>query len=268
MNTLYYKTAEIAREQAEKFMLSDIYISEAALKDALPKDSYLKKLPAVKALENRPIAFEKRVTFLVGENGSGKSTLIEGIAAAFGFNPEGGSLNFMFETAATHSELYKHLRLSKFLRPKDGFFLRAESFYNAASYIDELDRIAAPSPKISDSYGGRSLHTMSHGEAFLQLVKNRFSGGGLYILDEPEAALSPMRTMALLCEIDRLSDLGSQFIIATHSPILMSLPGSQLLWLDDGGIRPIDWRETEHYAIMREFILRPERMLKELGVGK
>lgn len=253
-----------AREQGEKFTDNGNFILEAALKREPGKDSYLSGLPAVKALKREPIAFKEKVTFFMGENGSGKSTLIEGIAAAFGFNPEGGSLNFMFETRATHSELCDCLRLSKLLRPRDGFFLRAESFYNAASYIDELDEIPASSPKISESYGGTSLHKMSHGEAFLRLVQNRFSGSGLYILDEPEAALSPIGIMTLMREVYRLSGLGSQFIIATHSPILSALPGSEILWIDREGIRRVDWRNTEHYAVTREFLLHPEKMLSEL----
>lgn len=215
-------------------------------------------------LEREPIEFKSKVSFFVGENGSGKSTIVEAIAACFGFNPEGGSLNFSFETKATHSELYKHLRLSKLLRPKDGFFLRAESFYNAASYLDELDEIPASSPPVLASYGGLSLHKMSHGEGFLKLVQNRFSGHGLYILDEPEAALSPMKIMTLICEIDRLRKLDSQFIIATHSPMLMSLPDSEVLAIGDNGVSRVDYRETEHFQLMRRFLDNPERFLQYL----
>lgn len=240
------------------------FITEVSLGSELPKDSYLKNVPAVRSLERKPIELNSAVTVFVGENGSGKSTLIEGIAVAFGFNPEGGSLNYCFETNATHSELYRHIKLSKLFRPRDGFFLRAESFYNAVSYIDELDEIPANAPKIVESYGGLSLHKMSHGEAFLQLVQKRFSGRGLYILDEPEAALSPMRCMTLLAEIDRLAKDGSQFIIATHSPIIMSLPGAEVMEMTDGCISKTDWRLTKHCAVMREFLVHPEKMLDEL----
>ena len=240
------------------------FITEVSLKQALPKESYLKSVPAVRHLEREPIPLNSAVTVFVGENGSGKSTLIEGIAVAFGFNPEGGSLNYCFETNPTHSELHRYLKLSKVFRPKDGFFLRAESFYNALSYIDELDRIPSPAPKIIGSYGGVSLHEMSHGEAFLKLVQKRFSGRGLYILDEPEAALSPMRCMTLLAEIDRLAKDGSQFIISTHSPILMALPGADVMEITDGGISRTDWRLTEHAAVMREFLAHPEKILDEL----
>ena len=242
----------------------DRYIGSVSLKEPLPEDSYLKKLPIVKHLEREPIEFKSRVSFIVGENGSGKSTLVEAIAAAFGFNPEGGSLNFSFETKATHSELYKHLRLTKYLRPKDGFFLRAESFYNAVSYIDELDEIPSAAPPIWDSYGGVSFHQMSHGEGFMKLVTNRFSGHGLYILDEPEAALSPMRIMSLICEIDRLAKLDSQFIIATHSPMLMAFPDAEVLNITDNGLTRVSYRDTEHYRLMRHFLENPERMLDYL----
>lgn len=239
----------------------DRYIGEVSLKEPIPDNSYLKKLPIIKHLEHEPIELKSKVSFIVGENGSGKSTLIEAIAAAFGFNPEGGSLNYSFETKATHSELYKHLRLTKYLRPKDGFFLRAESFYNAVSYIDELDEIPSAAPKIVNSYGGVSLHEMSHGEGFMKLVQNRFSGHGLYILDEPEAALSPMRIMSLICEMDRLVKADSQFIIATHSPMLMAFPDSEVFYITEEGVRRTDYRETEHFQLMRRFLESPDRML-------
>lgn len=240
------------------------FIKEISLKAPLPEDSYLNNVPAVRHLKRQSLMLNRAVTVFVGENGSGKSTLIEGIAVAFGFNPEGGSLNYCFETSATHSELHNYLKLSKLFRPHDGFFLRAESFYNAASYIDELDEIRAPAPKIIGSYGGVSLHEMSHGEAFLKLVRERFSGSGLYILDEPEAALSPMKSLALLAEIDRLAKVGSQFIIATHSPIIMSLPGAEVYSITSSGILPTDWRQTEHSMVLKEFMLHPEKVLREL----
>ncbi len=242
----------------------DRFITEVSLKSPIPKGSYLQKLPAVRFLERQPLEFKKRVSIFVGENGSGKSTLLEGIAAAYGFNPEGGSLNYSFETRATHSELYSHLTLSKLFRPRDGFFLRAESFYNAASYLESLDEIPCGAPPVLGAYGGVSLHKMSHGESFLKLVQKRFSGNGLYILDEPEAALSPMNTLTLICEIKRLADDGSQFIIATHSPMLMALPDAELLYISDGGIKSVSFRETLHWRIMLEFLEEPERMISRL----
>lgn len=245
-------------------MFFDRFISEVSLKAEIPNCSYLKNVPIVRHLENGPITFDKSVSFIVGENGSGKSTLIEAIATAFGFNPEGGSLNFSFETKATHSQLFEYLRLVKCFRPKDGFFLRAESFYNAISYIEELDEIKTPAPKIVESYGGVSLHRMSHGEGFLKLVQNRFSGHGLYILDEPEAALSPTRIMTLICEIDRLVGEGSQFIIATHSPMLMAFPEAEVILIDGDKVKKVGYRETEHYKIYRRFLECPEKMIREL----
>ena len=215
-------------------------------------------------MKDKFIELSKNITFFVGENGSGKSTLLEAIAVNFGFNAESGSRNFTFSTTSTHSDLYKNIRLGKGLRPKDGFFLRAESFYNAASYIDELDREAPSFHKLIDSYGGVSLHNQSHGESFLALVQNRFGDNGLYILDEPEAALSPMRIMTLMVEIDRLRRAGSQFIIATHSPILLTMPDSEIFEFSENGISKVHYKDTEHYQITRNFLENPEKMLKYL----
>ncbi|SEU18679.1 Predicted ATPase [Paenibacillus sp. NFR01] len=220
-------------------------------------------LPAVRGLER--LEFRRPVTFLVGENGTGKSTLLEGIAAAWGFNPEGGTLNFTFNTRASHSSLYQYLRIARGVRrPKDGFFLRAESYYNVATYIDELDEQPGFSPPVKNSYGGQSLHEMSHGESFFATFVHRFGGRGLYILDEPEAALSPLRQMSLLVRMHELVQQQSQFIVATHSPIVMSYPGADILLLEEGGLRRVDLEETEHYAITRSFLNDREGMLREL----
>ena len=224
------------------------YIRGVRLKTPVEPDSYLHSLPAVRHLAQvEALTFSRAVTFLVGENGTGKSTLLEAIAVAAGFNAEGGTRNFSFSTSSTHSPLHRHLTLIKDAFPKDGFFLRAESFYNAASYIDALDEIPAGRPPISASYGGKSLHKQSHGESFLALVQNRFGGDGLYLLDEPEAALSPTRLMTLMAHLHALVQKRSQFIIATHSPMLMAYPGAQVYELSAAGIRPVDYRETEHY---------------------
>lgn len=202
------------------------------------------------------IAFTKPVTFFIGENGSGKSTLVEGMAIAAGFNPEGGSKNFQFETVRREVEEERLVKLTRSARrPSDGYFLRAESFFNVATEIDRLG--------VTRGYGSVSLHEQSHGEAFMALLMNRFLGDGLYILDEPEAALSPMRQLSMLVRMHDLVRAGSQFIIATHSPILMAYPGATLYQLD-ANIREIAYEDTEHYTVMRDFMNRREAMLREL----
>ncbi len=216
----------------------------------------LKSVQELNELELNP-----NVTFIVGENGSGKSTLLEAIAVAFGFNPEGGSKNFNFNTQETHSNLSKSLRLTKGVKkPNDGYFLRAESFYNVASNIDQLDKEGF-SPPLIDSYGGISLHKQSHGESFMSLLIHRFGGKGLYILDEPEAALSPTRQLALLRRLHELVTDDSQFIIATHSPIIMSYPNATIYSVDDN-YKILKYEETEHFKITKDFMDNPVRMLK------
>lgn len=238
------------------------FIIEVAVRpEALEADDYVSRLPAVRALVKEPLKITSPVTFLVGENGSGKSTLLEATAIAMGFNPEGGSRNFSFSTRDTHSGLSQYVRASKSARyPKDGFFLRAESFYNVATQVDELDYDG----RLTASYGGKSLHHQSHGESFLALILNRFGGDGLYLLDEPEAALSPTRQMSMLSLMHDMVRAGSQFIIATHSPILMAYPGADIFQLDEKGICRVEYRETEHYRITRRFLESPERMLRYL----
>lgn len=210
------------------------------------------------------LEFHSRVTFFAGENGTGKSTLLEAIAVAYGFNPEGGSKNYRFATAESHSGLWENLTLVKHRFPKDGFFLRAESFYNVASYIDELDSEPAGTAPLIASYGGRSLHRQSHGESFMSLIENRFGGRGLYLLDEPEAALSPMRLFELLREIKRLVDLDSQLVIATHSPILLAFPGAEILRFSEDGIARVAYKDTEHYQATRRFLENPDKMLRAI----
>lgn len=220
------------------------------------KDEYPYCIPAIKNLSKMEL--HPKVTYIEGENGMGKSTILEAIACSYGFNPEGGSKNFNFSTSDTHSELWKAIKIVKGVKiPEDGFFLRAESFYNLASNIDEL--------KVEASYGGSSLHCQSHGESFMSLVMNRFRGYGLYILDEPEAALSPTRQMALLSRIHDLVEEGSQFIIATHSPIVMSYPDSIIYHLGEN-IEKVDYRETDTYQIFKSFLNNPEKMLDILGI--
>ena len=225
-------------------------------------DAYLWRIPAVAALDR--LELNSPVTFFVGENGAGKSTILEAVAVNYGFNAEGGTKNFHFSSRDTHSSLERHIRLVKDpVRPKDGYFLRAESFYNAASYIETLDE-EGMGPRLIDSYGGVSLHRQSHGESFLSLIMNRFGGNGFYVLDEPEAALSPTRQLSLLCRIHDLVEQGSQFLIATHSPILLAYPGADIYLLDERGISAVKYEETEHYQISRRFLENPKRMLNTL----
>lgn len=227
-----------------------------------PKTSYLCGLPIVKQLlKLGRLSFEMPVTFLVGENGTGKSTLLEAIAVAMGFNAEGGGRNFTFSTNATHSELWQYIDTLKTVSAKDGYFLRAESLYNLASDIDEMDKRPSFDPPVIDSYGGVSLHKQSHGESFLSLIQNRFGGNGLYLLDEPEAALSPMRLLTLISEIDRLVNNNSQLIIATHSPILMAYPKAEIIELSVDSITKKKYFETEHFKITKRFLDDPDRML-------
>jgi predicted ATPase len=191
--------------------------------------------------------------------------LLEAIAVSLGFNAEGGTKNFNFGTRRSHSILHEHLRVAKgFRRPKDGFFLRAESFFNVATNIEELDREPFGGPPIIDSYGGKSLHEQSHGESFLALLMERFGGKGLYLLDEPEAALSPQRQLAVLARIHALVQDDSQFLIATHSPILMAYPDAQIYQFGQDGIAPIDYRDTEHFQVTHDFLANPEKMMNIL----
>jgi len=218
-------------------------------------------LPAIQNLNE--LKFHPNVTFIVGENGTGKSTILEAIAVAYGFNPEGGTKNFNFSSMNTHSELYNYIKLIKGVkRPRDGFFLRAESLYNVASNIDELDKEGIE-PKIIKSYGGRSLHEQSHGESFLAIFLNRFMGKGIYILDEPEAALSPSRQMTLITRMHELVGQESQFIIATHSPIIMAYPHSVIYEIKED-FKVVKYEETEHYQIMRAFVNNTQKMLDVL----
>lgn len=222
--------------------------------------SYPYNLPFIQALKT--LNFNHAVSFIVGENGSGKSTLLEAIAVAYGFNPEGGSRDFNFSTNNTHSPLDEYITLIKGVRrPTDGYFLRAESFYNVASEIEKLDQ---ERPGLYESYGGKSLHHQSHGESFMSLILHRFRGSGLYILDEPEAALSPARQFALISRIHDLVQQGSQFIIATHSPILMAFPNADVFVIRDEVIESTTYDQTDHYILTKSFLNHPERILKEL----
>jgi predicted ATPase len=227
-------------------------------------DGYPLSIPSIRGLGT--VEFHPRVTFLVGENGTGKSTLLEAVAVATGFNPEGGTRNLRFSTRASHSSLADMLTLARGVRrPKTGFFLRSESFFNVATAIEHLDAEPGGGPPIIDSYGGRSLHEQSHGESFFALFMNRFGPDGLYLLDEPEAALSPMRQLAFLRRLHELvRDEGCQFLIATHSPILMGYPDADILLLSEAPPRRVALDETEHFQVSRAFYLRREKLLTDL----
>lgn len=219
------------------------------------RSSYPFNIPAIKDLQS--LDFHPDVTFFVGENGSGKSTLIEAIAVAMGFNAEGGTKQSTFSTTRTHSTLHNHLKTIKsFKHPKDGYFLRAESFYNLATLMDETGYLAM--------YGGKSLHQQSHGESFMATLLNKLQGNGLYIMDEPEAALSPSRQMAAVSAIHQLVEENSQFIIATHSPILLAYPRSKIYSFSADGIDEIAYEDTEHYAVTRDFLNNHQAMIKIL----
>lgn len=218
-------------------------------------DSYLRHIPAISSTGR--VDFTHSVTFFVGENGSGKSTLLEAIAIAYGFNPEGGTRNYSFSTHDSHSELCHALRLTRGIRKAGyGYFLRAESFYNVATKEEEYSR----------GPGGRPqhYHEKSHGESFLALAQNSFRANGFYLLDEPEAALSPQRQLTLLAEIHRCVKEGAQFIIATHSPILLGLPGAGILSFDDGMIHPCTYEETDSYQVTSMFINNRDQILHRL----
>jgi len=217
-------------------------------------DAYPFNLPAVRTLHS--LEFHPNVTFLVGENGSGKSTLIEALAVAWGFNAEGGGREHRFGTRESHSPLHRFVRPVKSpLRLQDGFFLRAESFFTTASYLESVG---------GRRYGAKSLHEQSHGESFFALFENRFIGDGLYILDEPEAALSPSRQLSFLAKMHELVLARSQLIIATHSPIILGYPNAWIYQVSEHGVDRIEYEDTDHYQVTRNFLTRREMMLDVL----
>lgn len=227
--------------------------------DKVEPDSYLTRIPAICLLQE--LQFLKPVTFFVGENGSGKSTLLEAIAIAYGFNREGGSLNYSFSTHDDYSELCDAITIGRGIRDKNrGFFLRAESFYNVSTKAIEYEQGWGP------MYGDRTLHEQSHGESFLNFIKT-FTRTGIFLMDEPEAALSPNRQLALFSRITEMSRDGSQYIIVTHSPILLAIPGADIIQFDGQGMHYVDYEETESYRITEMFINHREMMVETLTEG-
>ena len=248
----------------EKQFIIDVRLKKDSVQSF---DEYPFSIPSIRTLDVLPL--HPSVTFFVGENGSGKSTLLEAIAVAWGFNAEGGSTNFRFSTRESHSNLDRHVRLSKGIRkPRTGWFLRAESFYNVASDMDRRDEEPSYDAPIRTFYGGVSLHKQSHGESFMALLEKRFSASGIYLLDEPEAALSPARQLRALARIHELASGGAQFIIATHSPILMSYPHSHIMLFGNEGITSVQYEETEHFRTTRDFLMDHRAALREILGGK
>ena len=222
--------------------------------DKIDRYSYLRNIEALNGLEH--LEFRKPITFLVGENGSGKSTLLEAIAVGYGFNPEGGTKNYSFSTYDSHSELYNAIRIEKGIRrAKGGYFLRAESFYNVATKEMEY---------ADGSHPSALYHEKSHGESFLALAQDYLGSDGVYIFDEPEAALSPQRQLTLLTEIYECAKKGSQFIIVTHSPILLGIPDAEILTFDNGVLHPCEYEDTDSYKITELFINHRKELLNRL----
>ena len=237
-------------------MFSKLFINGLFIDwEKIPEESYLRRIEALRGLSE--LEFRRPVTFFTGENGVGKSTLLEAMAVSCGFNPEGGTKNYAFSTYDSHSELHEAMRLSRGIsKAKRGYFLRAESFYNVATKEEEYSREPGGVPQ--------DFHRMSHGESFMKLMNGQFRGNGLYLLDEPEAALSPQRQMAMLVVMDNCIKEGSQFIIVTHSPVLLAFPGAEILKFESAGIAPCAYEDTDSYKITSLFINDRERILRRL----
>lgn len=235
--------------------MDGLFIHEAIINwGKIPAHSYLRDIPSLSGVEE--LGFSRAVTFFVGENGSGKSTLLEAMAVAYGFNPEGGTRNYNFSTRDSHSPLHEALRLAKGARrAMHGYFLRAESFYNVATQEESY---------VDPGHPSKGYHLRSHGESFLAIAQEYLRPGGIYFFDEPEAALSPQRQMTLLLEIHRCAQAGAQFFIVTHSPILLALPGAEILTFDQGPVHPCAYEETESYQVTKMFVNGREKILKEL----
>jgi predicted ATPase len=260
LNKLSTKAQEISALQSKENFLLSIALKEEKIESF---ENYPFSLTAIKNLQRTIL--HPHVTYIIGENGSGKSTLLEALAITQGFNPEGGTVNFTFSTRPSHSILHEYLRVAKsHKKPKTGFFLRAESFFNVATEIENLDSFPSQGNKIIDSYGSKSLHEQSHGEAFFSLMKHRFGSNGLYILDEPEAALSPNRQMSMLTLIHDLVKEGSQFIISTHSPILLSYPSSTIYEIQDDGLNNISYEQSDTFQVSKRFLNDYENRLNIL----
>lgn len=245
---------QVVRRGKKRFKPEKPYLKSIELDGDFEESRYPFTIPAIKKIDG--FSFDKDLTIIVGENGSGKSTILEAVAVAFGFSSEGGSRDHNFEADSKVSDLHSFIRLKKGIsKPRDSFFLRAESFYKFSSYIENEGQLSR--------YGG-SLQEMSHGESFLSLLTERLEGDGLYIFDEPEAALSPSRQLSALVRMHDLIQLNSQFVLATHSPILMAYPNAKIIKLDESGWQEIAYEETEHYEVTKNFLNHYERQLQLL----
>lgn len=243
-----------------------MFVHELKLTNFPEKISYPFDVFAVQEIFRKgSLSFDQPVTFLSGDNGTGKSTILEAIAVAYGINPEGGSQNFNFQTVDSHSELHESVCLiRKGNIPRTKFFLRSETYYNVASELEELARDPLEGGLALASYGGKSLHTRSHGEGLLSIIENRFGKEGFYLLDEPEAGLATSRQYTLLREIHRLVKSGSQLIIATHSPILMAYPKAQIYQFSEDGLEELPLEDTLAFKETKLFYDDYKRMLHYL----
>lgn len=234
------------------------FLHSLTLAPSLEPDEWPDTIPAVRAVEAMDrLEFHPAVTFFIGENGTGKSTLLEAIATKFGFDDQGGAKKGPCDDLKATSTLHARMRLNRGRHHTDGWFLRAESFYNVATYLEDAG-------SNFHAYGGKSLHAQSHGEAFLALLINRLQGHGLYLFDEPEAALSPQRQLSVLTYLHRLVRHDSQLVIATHSPILLAYPHARIYEFSSSGLREVRYEETEHFQVTRDFLNRHERMVELL----
>lgn len=223
-------------------------------------DEYPFNIPAIK--HSNDLMFDSPVTILVGENGTGKSTLLEAIAVQLKCNTEGGSRNFRFSTQDTLSSLYRYMRLVRGARhPRDAYFYRADTYYNLATEMRRLDATPSFDPEIKTYYGGKDLHELSHGQSVIRLLEYRFKPTGVYVMDEPEAALSPMRQLEAIAAIRRLSNEGAQFILATHSPIIMAIPGANIYELSMSGVVETSYERLQHVRLYRQFLEDPRSLL-------
>lgn len=227
----------------------------------IQEHSYLREISALQSFEE--LEFPEHITFFAGENGTGKSTLLEAIAVAYGFNAEGGTRNYRFSTYDDVSELSRAIRMKKgFRRPRSSYFFRAESFFNVASQAEEY-RDGTNKEIYYARYGGKSLHEQSHGESFLSYFQS-FDQEGLFLMDEPEAALSPQRQLSLFIQMAKMAQRGSQFLVATHSPILLGIPDAQILSFDGGSIHLCRYEDTESYQVTELFINNREILTQRL----